>query len=128
MQPHPTGRPGLLRIPGPVLTGISIRFALLSDRDDFAPVSWPQHPLVQSPSFPGWWEFDLDTLALADGSYEYEFVVNGTPFPIRTLMSSPASADIVVSSPLRVVSRDRRTFCWDERIPLAFPCRRTTRS
>ena len=29
-------------------------------------------------AFPGWWQFDLDALALADGVYEYEFVANGT--------------------------------------------------
>lgn len=81
MQPHPTGRPGLLRIPGPALAGIAIRFALLSDRDDFAPGSWPQHPCTQSAAFPGWWEFDLDALGLADGCYEYEFVVNGVAVP-----------------------------------------------
>src|SRR5215472_2030498 len=81
MQPHPTGRPGLLRIPGPTLAAISIRFALLSDRDDFAPSSWPQHPFAQSLPFPGWWEIDLDSLALPDGRYEYEFVVNGSPVP-----------------------------------------------
>lgn len=81
MQPHPTGRPGLLRIPGPALAGIAIRFALLSDRDDFAPAAWPQHPLTPSAAFAGWWEFDLDALGLPDGCYEYEFVVNGIPVP-----------------------------------------------
>ncbi|MGA2419994.1 MAG: alpha-amylase family glycosyl hydrolase, partial [Candidatus Acidiferrum sp.] len=81
MQPHPTGRPGLLRIPAPALTGVGIRFALLSDRDDFAPATWPQHGFTASATFPGWWEFDLDALGLADGCYEYEFVVNGVAVP-----------------------------------------------
>lgn len=81
MQPHPTSRPGLLRIPGPALAGVAIRFALLSDRDDFAPATWPQHPLSPSAAFPGWWEFDLDGLGLSDGCYEYEFVVNGVAVP-----------------------------------------------
>jgi 1,4-alpha-glucan branching enzyme len=81
MQPHPTGRPGLLRIPGPALAGIAIRFALLSDRDNFAPGLWPQRPFTRSAAFPGWWELDLDALALADGTYEYEFVVNGVAVP-----------------------------------------------
>lgn len=81
MQPHPTSRPGLLRIPGPALAGVAIRFALLSDRDDFAPAAWPEHPLSPSAAFPGWWEFDLDGLGLSDGCYEYEFVVNGVAVP-----------------------------------------------
>ena len=81
MQPHPTDHPGLLRVPGPALTAVSVRFALLADRDEFDPSSWPQHALAQSATFPGWWEIDLDTLALADGRYEYEFVVNGIAVP-----------------------------------------------
>src|SRR5580700_8299689 len=78
MQPHPTDHPGLIRIPGPGLTTNALRFAALSDRDHFNPASWPQHPLVSSAAFPGWWEIDIDLLALADGNYEYEFVVNGS--------------------------------------------------
>jgi 1,4-alpha-glucan branching enzyme len=78
MQPHPTDHPGLIRVPGPTLTTIDLRFAALSDRDQFNPACWPQHPLAVSPAFPGWWEIDIDLLALADGNYEYEFVVNGS--------------------------------------------------
>ncbi len=78
MQPHPTVRPGLLAIPGPGLTSLTIRFAKMSDRDDFAPSTWPQHAFSPNAAFPGWWQFDLDALALADGLYEYEFVANDT--------------------------------------------------
>src|SRR5271154_475320 len=82
MQPHPTDHPGLLRIPGPTLVSLSLRFAPLSARDQFNPASWPLHDFAHSTAFPGWWEFDLDTLALAAGVYEYEFVINGTtPVP-----------------------------------------------
>jgi 1,4-alpha-glucan branching enzyme len=63
------------------LAGVAIRFALLSDRDDFAPAAWPQHPLTPSAAFPGWWEFDLDALGLSNGCYEYEFVANGVAVP-----------------------------------------------
>lgn len=78
MPPRPTSRPGLLSVPGPNLTSLSIRFANLSDRDHFAPATWPQHPFTPNPAFPGWWQFDLDALALAVGVYEYEFVANGS--------------------------------------------------
>jgi 1,4-alpha-glucan branching enzyme len=82
MPPHPTNHPGLLRIPGPTLVSLSVRFAPLSARDQFNPSAWPQHDFARSASFPGWWEFDLDVLALAAGVYEYEFVINGTtPVP-----------------------------------------------
>ena len=76
MQPHPTDHLGLIRLPGPSLTAINLRFAALTTRDEFAPASWPQHPLVKSPAFPGWWEIDIDSLGLADGDYEYEFVLS----------------------------------------------------
>jgi 1,4-alpha-glucan branching enzyme len=117
MQPHPTGRAGLLRIPGPALTAIAIRCAPLSDRDDFNPNAWPQHPLTQSVTFPGWWEFDLDALGLADGCYEYEFVVNGVAVP-------DPYADVItrfggyrglfnIASGKRIAT----PFAWDNEIP-----------
>jgi len=90
VQPHPTSRPGLLRVPGPALKSLTIRFAALADRDDFTPTAWPQQVLTQSTAFPGWWEFDLDALKLADGAYEYEFVVNGntvTPDPYASTIT-----------------------------------------
>jgi len=59
------------------LTALAIRFAKLSDRDHFAPAMWPQHAFGPNPAFPGWWQFDLDALALADSVYEYEFLANG---------------------------------------------------
>lgn len=81
-QPHPTDHIGLIRIPGPGLTGPTIRYSPLSNRPNFNPTAWPQHPLTPSTTFPGWWEIDLDTLGLADGVYEYEFLANGSPTPI----------------------------------------------
>ena len=78
-QPHPTDHPGLLRIPGPDVTHVSLRLSLLSARDHFNPDSWPQHPLTGNPSFPGWFEIDIDQIGLADGEYEYEFVADGNP-------------------------------------------------
>src|SRR5271167_2863688 len=117
MQPHPTGRRGLLRIPGPALGAITIRFALLSARDDFAPGSWPQHPLTQSVAFPGWWEFDLDALGLADGCYEYEFVLNGVAVP-------DPYADVITRfggyRGLFTIAAGKRIvqpFAWDNEIP-----------
>src|SRR6267378_3814156 len=117
MPPHPTGRPGLLRIPGPALTAIAIRFALLSDRDDFAPGSWPQHPFAQSVAFPGWWEFDLDALALPDGCYEYEFVVNGgavpDPYADAITRFGGYRGLFTIAAGKRIV----RPFAWDNENP-----------
>lgn len=117
MQPHPTSRPGLLRIPGPALNAIAIRFASLSDRDNFDPVSWPQHALTKSASFAGWWEFDLDALGLPDDLYEYEFVVNGVAVP-------DPYADVITRfggyrGLFRIESAQRiaQPFRWDNEVP-----------
>jgi glycosidase len=90
MAPHPTGRAGLLRLPGPSLTSIHLRFASLADRDRFDPATWPLHALAASGAFSGWWEIDLDALGLADGRYEYEFVVDG-----GVIVADPYADEIV---------------------------------
>src|SRR5205807_9429745 len=77
MAAQPTGRPGVMRIPAPSATRVAVRFAPLAQRDTCAPQTWPVLDLTRSaPAFPGWWEIDLDALGLADGPYEYEFVLD----------------------------------------------------
>ncbi len=118
MPPHPTDHLGLLRIPGPALNTLSVRFAPLSDRDEFNPSSWPQHALTKSVTFAGWWEIDLDLLALGDGDYEYEFVVNGT-----TLAPDPYADEITRFGGYRGVftmasgKRVAKPFRWDDENP-----------
>ena len=77
MPPQPTGRYGLLRIPAPAANSVAIRYAPLTNRDVFNPASWPVIPLTANATYPGWWNFDVDAQGLADGVYEYEFVLNG---------------------------------------------------
>jgi hypothetical protein len=78
MPAQPTGRLGLLRIPAPGANKVEMRFAPLAQRDKFAPAGWPVRGLASAPpAFPGWWEIDIDALALADGAYEYEFILDG---------------------------------------------------
>jgi 1,4-alpha-glucan branching enzyme len=118
MQPHPTDHLGLLRVPGPALETLSMRFAPLSDRDRFAPSVWPQHALVKSATFAGWWEIDLDLIALADSDYEYEFVINGT-----IVAADPYAEEITRFGGYRGMftiaggKRVRRPFHWDSEIP-----------
>src|SRR5271166_2504924 len=102
MLPQPTDHLGLLRIPGPGLNALAIRFAPLSDRDQFDPSSWMPHALTQSVTFPSWWEIDLDLLGLVDGDYEYEFVVNGAtvcPDPYADNRSSTIGVFLIYSPP-----------------------------
>ena len=118
MQPHPTDHPGLIRVPGPSLTAISLRFAALSNRDQFDPAWWPQHPLANSPAFPGWWEIDIDLLALADGDYEYEFVVNGgavvaDPYADRITRFGGYRGVFKISNSKRIPE----PFGWDGEVP-----------
>ena len=117
MQPHPTNRRGLLRVPGPDLHGLAVRFAQLSDRDQFDPSCWEQHPLTRSTVFTGWWEIDLDLLGLPDGDYEYEFVANET-----TIIADPYSEVITLFGGYRGIATSAggkivsKPFRWDGEI------------
>jgi 1,4-alpha-glucan branching enzyme len=117
VQPHPTDHLGLLRVPGPALSALSVRFAPLADRDHFNPASWVQHTLAKSGTFAGWWEIDLDLLALSDGEYEYEFVVNGT-----TSAADPYAEGITRFGGYRGLftvsggKRVRKPFRWDDEL------------
>jgi 1,4-alpha-glucan branching enzyme len=118
MPPRPTNRPGLLSNPGPGLTSLSIRFAKLSDRDHFAPDSWPQVPFSPNAAFAGWWLFDLDSLGLADGVYEYELVANGTtvaadPFADAITRFGGYRGLFTISGGVRVSP----AFRWDDEFP-----------
>ena len=78
MPPQPSERYGLLRIPAPSARTLTLRYAPLSERDKFDLATWKTQPLSASAQYPGWWEVDIDALGLADGGYEYEFVLDGT--------------------------------------------------
>ncbi len=114
MMPRPTDYPGLVRIPGPAIDDLSVRFARLCDRDRFEPSSWEHHPFSKSIAFPGWWEIDLDLLALPDGDYEYEFVVDG-----KTVVADPYAEEITRFGGYRGIftivagKRVRKPFHWD---------------
>jgi 1,4-alpha-glucan branching enzyme len=118
MPPHPAEHLGLLRVPGPDLNSLAVRFAPLTDRDEFDPTTWAQCPLAKSAAFPGWWEIDIDPSTLPDGDYEYEFVVDGT-----TPVADPYAEEITRFGGYRGIfsiaagRRVRKPFRWDGELP-----------
>ena len=76
MPPQTGGRYGLMNIPYPAGT-LSARYASLADRDVFDRSTWAVKKLTADAANAGWWEWDVDALGLADGSYEYEFLMDG---------------------------------------------------
>jgi len=118
MAAQPTGRPGLVRIPAPNATKVEVRFAPLAQRDKFAPHTWPVQALTRSaPAFPGWWEIDLDVLGLADGPYEYEFVLDdGTGRPIADPFADEITRFGGYRGVLRMSGGERveQSFRWDD--------------
>ena len=65
-----------MRIPAPLANGVEIRFASLLERDHFDPSRWRRAPL-QPIGDSGYWSIDVDALAMPDGDYEYDFVLDG---------------------------------------------------
>lgn len=63
-----------MRIPAPHARTVDLRIADLLERDRFGE-RWMIWPLQRDAQ--GFWEIDLDTLGLADGIYEYDFVIDG---------------------------------------------------
>lgn len=63
-----------MRIPAPDATTVELRVAGLVERDRFGQ-RWRYWPLL--PCGEGFWEIDIGGLGLADGTYEYEFVLDG---------------------------------------------------
>jgi 1,4-alpha-glucan branching enzyme len=125
MPPQPTGRYGLLRIPAPNAAGVWARYALLAERDKFDPATWRKQALTQSASFPGWWEWDIDALNLADGVYEYEFLLDGSSTPV----ADPYADEITRFGGYRGLfgiaagKRCHRAFDWSDEFTGAPPLR-----
>jgi pullulanase/glycogen debranching enzyme len=123
MPPQPPERYGLIRIPAPGATGVSVRYAPLTKRDEFDPASWPKQALRSSPLYAGWWDFDVDALQLADGVYEYEFLLDGNNSPIPDPYADEITRFGGYRGVFRVASRQRspQAFHWDDEFDDAHP-------
>ncbi len=126
MPPQPTDRYGLLRIPAPNAAGVSARYAPLADRDNFDPTAWNKQVLAQSALFPGWWEWDIDALDLADGIYEYEFLLDGNSTPVADAYTDEITRFGGYRGLFRIAARKRsqRAFNWSDEFTGAPPLKR----
>ena len=70
-----------MRVPAPDAATVELRVANVTERDRFGE-RWRYAPLIRGDD--GCWSVNLESLALEDGVYEYEFVLDGdrtTPVP-----------------------------------------------
>jgi 1,4-alpha-glucan branching enzyme len=108
-----------LEIPAPDAATVEMRFASPDERDRFDPKAWRRAPLARVAARPGWWRVDPEALGLADGAYEYEFVLDG---PADAPVADPFADEITRFSGYRGVFRLRggkrlQAFRWDDELP-----------
>jgi 1,4-alpha-glucan branching enzyme len=110
----------ILRIPAPDAAMVRVRWSALPRDVDFSPDTWPTHALT--PSGDGWWLINVASLALPDGDYEYEFVVDRPESP-PVVVADPFAEVITRFSGYRGVlqirngERVRPAFSWGEELP-----------
>ncbi len=110
----------IIRIPVENAQSVEMRFALLCARDCFDPLNWVSIPMRMSGEDSHFFELDLETQTLADGSYEYEFVINGN---IHKPVADPYAEEITRFGGYRGVfhikngKRWQQPFSWDDELP-----------
>ncbi len=108
-----------LEIPAPDAATVEMRFASPDERDRFDPTAWRRAPLARVAGKSGWWRVDPEALGLADGAYEYEFVLDGRA---DAPVADPFADEITRFSGYRGVFRLRggkrlQAFRWDDELP-----------
>ncbi|MFW6317346.1 MAG: alpha-amylase family glycosyl hydrolase [Halorubrum sp.] len=111
----------VVRVPAMDAETVAMRYSPLQSRSEFEPGGWDRAEL-SSADDEGWYELDLTGLDLADGRYEYEFVVErGEGEPIVT--SDPFAEDLTrfrgVRGAFRIRDgeRYRPSFSWNDELP-----------
>jgi 1,4-alpha-glucan branching enzyme len=111
---------GLIRIPVETAQSVEMRFALLTARDHFNPAEWTSIPLHASYQYEGCFELDLNNLGLADGDYEYEFILDGRD---EEPVADPFAEEIVRFGGYRGLFRIQNgkrwnwPFAWEDELP-----------
>ena len=106
-----------MRIPAPAAQLVEVRLANVLDRDRFGE-RWMTWPLAVSPG--GFWELDVDMLGLDDGTYEYEFIVDGdTSSPIADPFAREITRFGGYRGVLHVVDGEEAwpEFDWSDELP-----------
>ncbi|WP_303902691.1 alpha-amylase family glycosyl hydrolase [Thiohalomonas denitrificans] len=110
----------VLRIPVHGARKVEMRLAPLADRDRFDPLQWRHVGLTPVSGDHLFFQVDLNTLSLPDGSYEYEFILDDrgdAPVP------DPYAVEIVRFGGYRGVfhivngKRTVRPFAWEDELP-----------
>ena len=101
----------IIQLPVENAQSVEIRYALLSARDSFDPLSWTTIPLRKQNSDPLFFELDLALLKLTDGSYEYEFVINGND---DKPVADPFAEEITRFGGYRGVFHIRNNYRWQQ--------------
>lgn len=114
----PGGSPTTLVIPAPVANTLVLRCASLADRSNFGN-RWQTYPLSPSTT-QGYFEIDINSLHLPDGTYEYDLLINGVA---RPALANPYSTELEKFGGYRgtFTIQDRQVafeqFDWSDELP-----------
>lgn len=117
--------PGLdeIRIPAVGAQRVLLRLSPLPRAGDFQPASWRHAPLARVGGAAGeWWRIDVVTLGLADGAYEYEFVIERQG-SAPVVVPDPYAEEVTRFAGTRGVfycrdgHRIRPSFSWEGEMP-----------
>jgi 1,4-alpha-glucan branching enzyme len=106
----------------PVATAqvVEMRYALITARDRFDPSAWTTVTMKPKADNQNYFELDLNQLGLADGTYEYEFVLDGQT---THGIADPYAEEITRFGGYRGVFRIKNEhrwnppFSWEDELP-----------
>ena len=114
---------GVLRVPATNAERVEVRFAPVLARDTFDPADWRHEELSAHPDVSDWYELNVDDLDLADGRYEYEFLLHHEEEDDPTVAADPFAESITRfqgyrgTFRIRGGERFRPQFSWDDELP-----------
>jgi 1,4-alpha-glucan branching enzyme len=108
---------GIVRLPAKANSDVKVRFAPLTARDNFDPSLWHTEQLAPDQANTDWYSIDLNGLQLPDGTYEYEFVLDGRDSePVADPFADEITRFGGYRGIFRIVGgqRWRHPFSWDD--------------